>query len=250
VAIINADLEIPDWNAIRRQLDARSQHRQGQRLHDGAGGQGVHAEARPAARIDEIAKKALREWGKAVRKAARANAWKNAERTKQQMTYKVKRYKRAVWAGVGVKTDKIDRKKKVNSAGRKSPYVGWKAHFMEVGWHAWPKGVRGNVERGVEMLRNRRIAAGEGATRQITVYRNGKPHVRTIKERARTLSRDGTGPGGGRGWRKGVRGRLGRFLTKYARHYMWRAAQVGRQLATNKVIPSINDALRSAARTA
>jgi len=199
---------------------------------------------------DEIAKKALREWGKAVRKAARANAWKNAERTKQQMTYKVKRYKRAVWAGVGVKTDKIDSKKKTTSAGRKSPYVGWKAHFMEVGWHAWPKGVRGNVERGVQMLRNRRIAAGEGATRQITVYRKGKPHVRTITERARTLSRDGTGPGGGRGWRKGVRGRLGRFLTKYARHYMWRAAQVGRQLATNKVVPSINDALRSAARTA
>jgi hypothetical protein len=75
--------------------------------------------------------------------------------------------------------------------------------------------------------RNIRIDAGEVATRKITVYRNGKPHVRTIKERKRTLSEGGSA-GGGRGWRRGIRGRKGTFQSQYARHYLYKAGMVGR----------------------
>jgi len=173
-----------------------------------------------------IAKDALRPWGREVVKAARRFAWKNAERTKKQLTVKVKTYKRAVWAAVGVKAERV-KTPPAARLGRKSPFVGWKSHFMEVGWHAWPKGVSGNSERVKEIQRNIRIDAGEVATRKITVYRNGKPHVRTIRERKRTLSEGGSA-GGGRGWRRGIRGRKGTFQSQYARHYLYKAGMVGR----------------------
>lgn len=180
----------------------------------------------PAVR-KRIAKDALRPWGRTVVKAARRFAWKNAERTKKQLTVKVKSYKRAVWAGVGVKTEKV--KTPPNQRlGRLSPFVGWKSHFMEVGWHAWPKGSSGNAERVKEIQRNLRIDQGQAFVREITVYRNGKPHTRKIRERKRTLS-DGGSFGGGRGWRRGIRGRMGSFQSQYARHYLFKAGMVGKQ---------------------
>jgi len=176
-----------------------------------------------------IAKDALRPWAQAVRKAARSFAWKNAVRTKQQLSYKVKSYKKHVWAGVGVKTETIHTPKEAR-LGRLSPFVGWKSHFMEVGWHAFPKGKRGNDARREVGAKNLRIARGEAFTKQITVYRNGKPHIRTIKERASKVSKtSGTG-GGGRGWRRGVRGYKGAFQSQYARHYLFKAAMVGKQI--------------------
>lgn len=176
-----------------------------------------------------IAKDALRPWAQAVRKAARSFAWKNAVRTKQQLSYKVKSYKKHVWAGVGVKTETIHTPKEAR-LGRLSPFVGWKSHFMEVGWHAFPKGKRGNEARREVGAKNLRIARGEAFTKQITVYRNGKPHIRTIKERASKVSKtSGTG-GGGRGWRRGVRGYKGAFQSQYARHYLFKAAMVGKQI--------------------
>lgn len=176
-----------------------------------------------------IAKDALRPWAQAVRKAARSFAWKNAVRTKQQLSYKVKSYKKHVWAGVGVKTETIHTPKEAR-LGRLSPFVGWKSHFMEVGWHAFPKGKRGNDARREVGAKNLRIARGEAFTKQITVYRNGKPHTRTIKERASRVSKtSGTG-GGGRGWRRGVRGYKGAFQSQYARHYLFKAAMVGKQI--------------------
>lgn len=180
----------------------------------------------PAVR-KRIAKDALRPWGKVVRQAARRFAWKNAERTKKQLTVKVKTYKRAVWAGVGVKTEKV-KTPPSERLGRYSPFVGWKSHFMEVGWHAWPRGTKGNAERVKEIQRNLRIDAGEGGVREITVYRNGKAHTRRIRERKRTLSEGGSA-GGGRGWRRGIRGRMGTFQSQYARHYLYKAGMVGKQ---------------------
>lgn len=176
-----------------------------------------------------IAKDALRPWAQAVRKAARSFAWKNAVRTKQQLSYKVKSYKKHVWAGVGVKTETIHTPKE-SRLGRLSPFVGWKSHFMEVGWHAFPKGKRGNEARFEVIRKNLRIESGSAFKKQITVYRNGKPHIRTIKERASKVSKtSGTG-GGGRGWRRGVRGYKGAFQSQYARHYLFKAAMVGKQI--------------------
>jgi hypothetical protein len=54
-----------------------------------------------------IARKSLRDWGKQVRKAARQFAYRHADRTKQQLFYKVKAYKRAVWCAVGVRAEKV-----------------------------------------------------------------------------------------------------------------------------------------------
>lgn len=177
-----------------------------------------------------IAKDALRPWAQAVRRAARGFAWKNAERTKKQLFYKVKTYKRAVWAAVGVRAEKVKNTKPEQRLGRYSPYVGWKSHFMEVGWHAFPKGKRGNDARREVGAKNLRIARGEAFTKQITVYRNGKPHTRTIKERASKISEMSASGGGGRGWRRGVRGYKGAFQSQYARHYLFKAAMVGKQI--------------------
>ena len=176
-----------------------------------------------------IAKDALRPWAQKVRKAARGFAWKNAERTKKQLFYKVKTYKRAVWAAVGVRAETVKTPKE-SRLGRYSPYVGWKSHFMEVGWHAFPRGKKGNEARREVGMKAIRIQRGEAFTKQITVYRNGKPHVRTIKERASTVSKASSTGGGGRGWRRGVRGYKGTFQSQYARHYLFKASMVGKQI--------------------
>lgn len=176
-----------------------------------------------------IAKDALRPWAQKVRKAARGFAWKNAERTKKQLFYKVKTYKRAVWAAVGVRAETVKTPKE-SRLGRYSPFVGWKSHFMEVGWHAFPRGKKGNEARREVGMKAIRIQRGEAFTKQITVYRKGKPHVRTIKERASTVSKASSTGGGGRGWRRGVRGYKGTFQSQYARHYLFKASMVGKQI--------------------
>lgn len=177
-----------------------------------------------------IAKDALRPWAQAVRKAARGFAWKNAERTKKQLFYKIKSYPKAVWAAVGVRAEKVKNVPAEQRLGRLSPFVGWKAHFMEVGWHAFPRGKKGNEARREVGMKAIRIQRGEAFTKQITVYRKGKPHIRTIKERASTVSKASSTGGGGRGWRRGVRGYKGTFQSQYARHYLFKASMVGKQI--------------------
>ena len=177
-----------------------------------------------------IAKDALRPWAQKVRKAARGFAWKNAERTKKQLFYKIKTYPKAVWAAVGVRAEKVKNVPAEQRLGRLSPFVGWKAHFMEVGWHAFPRGKKGNEARREVGMKAIRIQRGEAFTKQITVYRKGKPHVRTIKERASTVSKASSTGGGGRGWRRGVRGYKGSFQSQYARHYLFKASMVGKQI--------------------
>lgn len=177
-----------------------------------------------------IAKDALRPWAQKVRKAARGFAWKNAERTKKQLFYKIKSYPKAVWAAVGVRAEKVKNVPAEQRLGRLSPFVGWKAHFMEVGWHAFPRGKKGNEARREVGMKAIRIQRGEAFTKQITVYRKGKPHVRTIKERASTVSKASSTGGGGRGWRRGVRGYKGSFQSQYARHYLFKASMVGKQI--------------------
>lgn len=199
---------------------------------------------------DKVAKTALREWGKQVRRVAKAAAWKRAERTKKQLSYKVKVYKRAIWAGVGVKTERIRKGQKAERPGRYSAYVGWKAHFMEVGWHAWPKGKAGNAERVQQILRNQEI--DQGRARIITYKRtvNGKVIVQATRERKRAVSKSTLRGGGGRGWKKGLRGYKGVFQSQYARHYIWKGWQHAKRIAPNLVARGIEQGLRDAARAA
>ena len=196
----------------------------------------------------KVAAKALRKWGQAVRKVARTNAWRNAERTKRQLTYKIKPYKHAVWCGVGVKTDKVRNPNDRGKIGRKSPFVGWKSHFMEVGWHAFPKGMSGNAERVKEIIRNRAIDEGRGGT---TTYfrtlKSGKVIKQRTRARKRTLSAGGSA-GGGRGWRKGIRNRKGVYQSQYARHYLFKAAQHGRSIAARVIGESIAEGIREIQR--
>lgn len=199
---------------------------------------------------NKVAKLALREWGKEVRRVTKAAAWKNADRTKRQITYKVKVYKKAVWAGVGVKTEKIRKGQKAERPGRASAYVGWKAHFMEVGWHAWPKGRSGNKERVQQILRNKEI--DEGRARIIKYKRtvNGKVIVQATRERQRTVSKSTLRGGGGRGWKKGLRGFRGAYQSQYARHYMWKGWQHGKRVAPRLIVAGIEDGLRDVTRAA
>ena len=199
---------------------------------------------------DKVAKTALREWGKQVRRVTKAAAWKRAERTKKQITMKVKVYKRAIWAGVGVKTERIRRGNKAVRPGRYGAYVGWKAHFMEVGWHAWPKGKSGNTERVQQVLRNNEIDAGRPRIIKYKRTLNGKVIVQATRERKRAVSKSTSRGGGGRGWKKGLRGYKGVFQSQYARHYIWKGWQHGKRIAPNLVVRGIEEGLRDAARAA
>lgn len=193
---------------------------------------------------------AMRKWGKAVRDKARLYAYPGALRTKKQLTFKVKKYRNAVWCAVGVRAERVKNTPREQRLGRKSPFVGWRSHFMEVGWRPWPKGVSGNEERIEERARNANIMAGGGQKKQITVYRNGKPHVRTITEKPRTLSEGSSAINGGRGWRRGIRGRHGPLLTRYATHYLYKAGVYGRSIAREYITDAIEAGIRDAARTA
>lgn len=173
----------------------------------------------------KVAAKALRKWGTAVRNVARKGAYKNADRTKRQLTYKIKRYKRAVWCGVGVKTMRVKNPNQRGRVDRYSHLVGWKSHFYEVGWTAWPKGVRGNTERAREIGRNE--------------------EVRTKKRRGRVLAlSSGASANGGRGWRKGLRNRRGVFQSQYARRYLYIAAKFGQANAARIISESVAESVR------
>lgn len=190
-----------------------------------------------------VARKALRKWGRAVRDVARKGAYRNAERTKAQLTYKIKSYKHAVWCGVGVKTMRV---RNPNERGRRDRYshlVGWKSHFYEVGWTAWPKGVRGNAERAKQIVRNEQIRNRSGPVTEITVTRNGKEHTRRIRGRGVSVSK-GSVAKGGRGWRKGLRNRRGVFQSQYARRYLWLAAKFGNAHAVRIISESVAESVR------
>jgi hypothetical protein len=191
----------------------------------------------------KVAAKALRKWGQGVRKVAKQAAWRNAERTKRQLTYKIRPYKRSVWCGVGVKTDRVRNPNQRGNIGRKSPFVGWKSHFMEVGWHAFPKGIGGNAERAKIIARNTEVAAGRFRVISYKRKLNGKIITQATRERKITVSEGGSA-NGGRGWRKGVRGRKGIFQSQYARHYIWKAAQWGRANASRIIAESVADSVR------
>lgn len=192
----------------------------------------------------KVAAKALRKWGQGVRKEARKNAYKNAERTKRQLTYKIKPYKNAVWSAVGVKTDKVRNPNERGRIGRNSPFVGWKSHFYEVGWTAFPKGTSGNAERVKEIIRNREIDAGRGGrTSYQRRLKSGKIVTQSTRARKRKLSEGGS-IGGGRGWRKGIRNRKGVYQSQYARHYLWKAAQWSKANARRIISESVAEAVR------
>lgn len=198
---------------------------------------------------EQLARKALRKWGKTVVRSAVSFTKPSAVRTRQQITFKIKKYRHVLWCGVGVRSEKVRYSKPEQRLGRKSPFVGWKSHFFEVGWHAWPKGTTGTREWQEERVRNKRIGAGDYTVKEIIVYRNGKPHTRKIKEKRRRLAMEVMG-GPGKGWRLGLRQRRGRFMAEYATHYLFKAAQIGKQNARPMIVESLHDAIREVSKAA
>lgn len=193
-----------------------------------------------------IARKSLRDWGKQIRKAARQFAYRHADRTKQQLFYKVKAYKRAVWCAVGVRAEKVRNTRPEQRLGRYSPFVGWKAHFMEVGWHSWPKGRGGNSTRAEQIFRNQEIDEGRAKIIRYKRTLNGRIITQATRERKRTVSKSTARGGGGRGWKRGLRGYRGVYQSQYARHYHYKAAGVGRQIAPRLIIEGIRLGIEAA----
>lgn len=194
----------------------------------------------------KIASDSLRKWGREVRKAARGFAYKHADRTKKQLFTKVKTYKRAVWCAVGVKAEKVKNTRPEQRLGRYSPFVGWKAHFMEVGWHSWPKGRGGNATRVEQILRNKEIDEGRGKVIKYKRTVNGKVITQATKERKRKVSASSSRGGGGRGWKRGLRGYRGVYQSQYARHYHFKAAGIGMQIAPRLIIEGIRLGIEAA----
>lgn len=83
-------------------------------------------------------RKTLTQQMKATRSAARAED----VRTKRDIILKTKTYKRGkvIWASVGVRWD-------IGGTRRNSAHQGWRAHFHDVGYRAWRKGMRANAMR-------------------------------------------------------------------------------------------------------
>ena len=90
----------------------------------------------------KVLRGALRRTLKQQMKATVSMARPQDVRTRRDVAIKTKTYKRGkvIWASVGVNWD-------VGGTRRDSKYQGWRAHFHDVGYRAWRKGMRANAMR-------------------------------------------------------------------------------------------------------
>lgn len=85
----------------------------------------------------KVLRGALRKVLGAQVRATRAAARPQDVRTRKDIAIKTKTYRRGkvIWASVGVKVDAL-------GGRRDSRYQGWRAHFHDVGYRPWRKGVK------------------------------------------------------------------------------------------------------------
>jgi hypothetical protein len=153
-----------------------------------------------------VVKKALREFGSALVRRIKSNIKWGGRNTRRAVVAKVNRYpkggrpetRKYLWLGVGVRTGMRPPGKAV--MGRYGEmFPGWRAHFYEAGWRAWPKGRRATDEVSTPRRRGN--------------YRGGDPsRARAILAFVRRDNR----------WRKGKRGVVG-GAPHYETRFMRRA---------------------------
>ena len=87
----------------------------------------------------KVVRIALHSWAQKVKKTMKRGAYRKAIHTRAAVMAKVKVYRRAVWAGIGVATGKLT---KGITKGRYGDFLpGWRAHFYDGGWRAYKKGL-------------------------------------------------------------------------------------------------------------
>jgi hypothetical protein len=87
----------------------------------------------------KVVRIALHSWAQKVKKTMKRGAYRKAIHTKAAIVAKVKVYRNAIWAGVGVLTGKLTKGQTKGRYGDFAP--GWRAHFYDGGWRAYAKGL-------------------------------------------------------------------------------------------------------------
>lgn len=87
----------------------------------------------------KVVRIALHSWANKVKRTMKRGAYRKAIHTKASIVAKVKVYRNAIWAGVGVLTGKLTKGRTEGRYGDFAP--GWRAHFYDGGWRAYQKGL-------------------------------------------------------------------------------------------------------------
>jgi hypothetical protein len=85
----------------------------------------------------KVLRTGLRRWALKQLRSTRSAARSEDVRTRKDLTVKTKTYRRgrSIWCAVGVRWD-------IGSSRRDSAHQGWRAHFHDVGYRVWQKGVK------------------------------------------------------------------------------------------------------------
>lgn len=131
VAALNVEMEIPDWDAIKRELQRRKTIGVSSAVQAvGARPEAHHGHCTGTAKEDpkEDRSQGASRLGEAVKRTMKSLALPKAKRTKRDIAVKTKTYRKGrIWAGVGVRKD-----------GNR---VGKRAHLYDGGYRPFKKGL-------------------------------------------------------------------------------------------------------------
>lgn len=85
----------------------------------------------------KVLRTGLRRWAVKQLRSTRSAARSQDVRTRKDLAVKTKTYRRgrSIWCSVGVKWD-------IGGTRRNSDHQGWRAHFHDVGYRVWAKGIK------------------------------------------------------------------------------------------------------------
>ena len=100
----------------------------------------------PLAVQDRVMRRALWNYNSKIAKAVKALRPSRTGRLRYATSVKMKNYKGVCWGSVAGRTG-LPKDQVIPPSGkaRRAIYdmnAGWREHFLELGWHSWPKGLR------------------------------------------------------------------------------------------------------------
>lgn len=163
----------------------------------------------------KVLRAGLRSWAAKQLRSTRRAARPQDVRTRKDLAVKTKTYRRgrSIWCAVGVRWD-------IGGTRRDSARQGWRAHFHDVGYRAWQKGIK---------------ADGTPAKKARLWQRNPNPRI------APFIAKN-------RGWRAGKKKKnlSGRVLLRT--QYLTRPARQHQSEIVPSVVESINKAITEMSR--
>ena len=137
-------------------------------------------EGYPAALQDKAVRAALRRWCKGVQMAASAATKKKTGAVARSLNLKVKAYDRGriMWAAVGHNRKNYGDIGDLKGRAKRAIYDtdgGWRAHFVEFGFHQWsPSWSMNDRQRSVIRNRRSKFGTGRGSGWRLGRYHRGR----------------------------------------------------------------------------